>query len=73
MEKGDLPLSKLSFEQKLHLMEILWADLTQDEAVFQSPAWHKAVLKDREKAWAGGKLTVSDWEHSKKRIKKKVS
>jgi hypothetical protein len=55
MEKVDMPLSKLSFEQKLHLMEVLWADLTKDETIFQSPAWHKTVLKIVRKHWRGAK------------------
>jgi hypothetical protein len=54
-------------------METLWADLTRDEKKFKSPAWHETVLKDREEAYAAGKVTVSDWEQAKKRIKKKVS
>ena len=73
MKRVDLPLSKLSFAEKLDLMETLWADLTQDEKKLESPAWHEAVLKDRKEALATGKVTVSDWEPAKKRIKKKVS
>lgn len=73
MKRVDLPLSKLSFAQKLDLMETLWAELTRDEKKLESPAWHEAVLKDREEAFAAGKVTVSDWEQAKKRIKKKVS
>lgn len=73
MKRVDLPLSQLSFAEKLDLMETLWADLTQDEKKLESPAWHEAVLKDREEALATGKVTVSDWEPAKKRIKKKVS
>lgn len=73
MEKVDIPLSQLSFAQKLHLMETLWADLTKDEKTFKSPAWHKTILKDREKALEAGKVTVTDWEQAKKRIKRKVS
>ncbi len=73
MKKVALPLSRLSFAQKLDLMEELWADLIKDEKKMESPAWHSSVLKEREAAYAAGKLTVSDWEHAKKRIKKKVS
>lgn len=54
-------------------METLWADLTRDESKFESPAWHKTVLEDRERAFKAGKLTVSDWEQAKKRIRKRVS
>jgi putative addiction module component (TIGR02574 family) len=73
MKRVDLSLSDLSFAQKLHLMETLWADLIRDEKKLKSPDWHEAVLKDRQEAFAAGKVTVSDWEQAKKRIKKKVS
>ncbi|OGP94994.1 MAG: acyl-protein synthetase [Deltaproteobacteria bacterium RBG_16_47_11] len=73
MKLVDLSLSQLSFVQKLNLMEALWADLTRDETKLKSPAWHETVLKDREEAFAAGKVSVSDWVQVKKRIKKKVS
>lgn len=72
MRKAVLPLSRLSFAQKLDLMETLWADLIRDEKKLESPVWHGAVLKEREAAYEAGKLTVTDWEQAKKRIKKKV-
>lgn len=73
MKRVDLPLSKLSLAQKLYLMETLWADLTRDEKKLGSPAWHETILKDRGEAFAAGKVTVSDWEQAKRRIKKKIS
>ncbi len=73
MRNVELPLSKLTLAQKLHLMETLWADLTRDEKKLKSPAWHEIVLKDREEAYAAGKITASDWEQAKKRIRKKAS
>ena len=51
MKRVDLPLSELSFAQKLDLMETLWADLSRDEKKLKSPAWHETVLKDREEAF----------------------
>jgi hypothetical protein len=68
-----LPISRLSLAQKLDLMETFWADLTRGEKELESPAWHGTILKDREKALKAGKVTVSDWEQAKKRIRKKVS
>jgi len=73
MKRVDLSLSQFSFAQKLELMETLWADLARDEKQLKSPAWHETVLKDREEAFAAGKVTISDWDQAKKRIKKKVS
>jgi putative addiction module component (TIGR02574 family) len=73
MKTVDLPISKLSFVEKLKLMEKLWADLTREEKKLKSPAWHEVVLKDREAAYQAGKLILSDWQQAKKRIKKKIS
>jgi putative addiction module component (TIGR02574 family) len=73
MKRVDLTLSELSFAEKLNLMEALWADLSRDEKKLKSPTWHETVLKDREEAFMAGKVTVSDWEQAKRRIKKKVS
>lgn len=73
VKRVDLPISQLSLAQKLDLMETFWADLTRDEKKLESPAWHEAIFKEREKAFKAGKVIVSDWEQAKKRIKKKVS
>ena len=58
MEKVKLPLSELTYAQKLDLLETIWTDLAKDENRFESPDWHEAVLKDREEALAAGKLTI---------------
>jgi putative addiction module component (TIGR02574 family) len=73
VKRVDLPISRLSLAQKLDLMETLWADLARDQKRLESPAWHGAILEDREKALKAGKVTVSDWEQAKKRTRKKVS
>lgn len=72
MEPIEIPLSELSFNQKLNLMESIWDDLTKDEIKPESPSWHKEVLEDREQALASGKTIVSDWEDAKERIRKNV-
>ena len=73
MKRADLPVSRLSLGQKLDLMETLWADLPRDDTKLESPAWHKTALEDRKKAFKGGRVTASDWEQAKKRVRKKVS
>ncbi len=72
MKRTDLSIARLSLSEKLQLMEQLWADLTRDEAKLKSPSWHDTVLNDREEAYAAGKITASDWEQAKKRIRKKA-
>ena len=73
MERVELPLSKLTLAQKLDLMEAIWDDLARQEKSLESPHCHEEVLKDREKALATGKATVSDWEEAKDRIRRNVS
>jgi hypothetical protein len=72
LNRFELPITQLSFTQKLDLMETLWADMIGDEKRLESPAWHEAVLNDREAALLAGKITVSNWEEAKERIKKNV-
>ncbi|MDM8521796.1 addiction module protein [Desulfococcaceae bacterium HSG8] len=73
MEILNIPLSQLTFAQKFGLMEAIWDDLDRDEKIIESPPWHEKILKDREKALAAGKATVSDWEEAKIRIRRNVS
>lgn len=73
MNKLDFSLTQLSFSEKLDLMEVLWADMTGNDQNLESPAWHEAVLQDREAALDAGKVTVSKWEEAKERIKKNVA
>jgi hypothetical protein len=73
VNRFEVPIAQLSFTQKLDLMETLWADMVGNEKNLASPAWHEAVLNDREAALDAGKTTVSNWEEAKERIKKNVS
>lgn len=73
MNRIEVPIAQLSFTQKLDLMEMLWADMSGNEKNLGSPAWHEAILNDREAALNAGKATVSNWEGAKERIKKNVS
>lgn len=73
MENVDVVISRLTLAQKLDLMEALWADLSRDDKSFESPDWHKAVLREREEAFKAGKDTLIDWEEAKERTRKNVS
>lgn len=73
MNRIDVPIAQLSFTQKLDLMEMLWADMAGNDKYLESPAWHGAILNDREAALNSGKVTVSNWEEAKERIKKNVA
>jgi hypothetical protein len=49
-------------------MEASWADLIRDEPEFESPAWHEAVLQEREQRLRAGEETPVDWEDAKKEM-----
>ena len=68
-----LPLKKMSRDEKLRAMEALWADLSQDEDRFESPVWHAQALREAERAVKNGKAQFSDWEETKKRIRRKAA
>jgi putative addiction module component (TIGR02574 family) len=73
MNRSDFPIAQLSFAEKLDLMEMFWVDMIGNEKTLESPTWHEAVLSDRETALNAGKITASNWEEAKERIKKNVS
>ncbi len=66
-----LPLEKMSREEKLRIMEELWADLSRDESQVESPAWHGDVLRERAEAVKSGKEVFEDWEEAKRLLRKR--
>jgi len=66
-----LPLEKMTREEKLRIMEELWADLSRDESQFESPAWHGDVLRERVKEFESGKEAFLDWDEVKKQLRDK--
>jgi hypothetical protein len=65
-----LPLDKMTTSEKLSEMERLWDDLCRNPEDVPSPAWHEAVLAEREKQISEGKMSFIDLEEAKKRIRK---
>ena len=68
-----LPLDKMTTAEKLRAMEALWADLTRNEADFESPAWHEQILKEREAGVQSGQASFIDWETAKKQLRDKLA
>ncbi len=71
--EATLPLDKMSVAEKLRAMEMLWADLSRNEAQLESPAWHEDVLRDREAKIKSGKESFMDWETAKKHLRDKLT
>jgi hypothetical protein len=63
-----IPLEKMTKEEKLAAMELIWQDLTRDANAFESPAWHEEELRKTEERIAGGLETPMDFEEAKKKL-----
>lgn len=68
-----LPLDKMSIKEKIQTMETIWEDLCKKADSIPSPAWHKDILEEREKAIENGKEEFIDWSEAKKQIEDKIS
>lgn len=68
-----LPLDKMTVAEKLRAMEMLWADLSRDEAQIESPSWHGDVLRDREARVQSRAEKFMDWETAKKQLHDKLT
>lgn len=50
------------------MMEAIWVDLTQDEVLTESPAWHKDVLAETARRVKNGAEPILDWEQAKRDV-----
>ena len=64
-------LRLLPNSEKLRIIETLWADISSDEASFESPSWHADELKETEDDLAAGRVTAVDWDDAKKSLRKR--
>lgn len=63
-----LEIQQLPRQEKLRLMDLLWADLSREAADFESPGWHAAALQETADRRRRGEETVIDWEQAKARL-----
>jgi len=66
----EISLSKMSIEEKLKLMEMIWNDLLKTEKKVPSPDWHKEVLIERERNLKNGNEKFVEWKEAKKEIRR---
>ena len=59
---------QLPLQERLSVMEGLWADLSQAAAGLLVPQWQQDVLDERETQTAAGTATYIDWEVAKLEI-----
>jgi len=61
-------LNKMTTQEKLRTMELLWDDICRNVPDLSSPAWHEIILKEKEKNLIEGKDKFIDWDQAKKDI-----
>ncbi len=69
----ELNIEKMSIEEKMRAMELLWDDLCRNQADIDSPPWHENVLRARENDLKEGKDKFLDWKQAKKDIWNSIS
>ena len=50
-------------------MEMLWVELSRDEAELESPVWHADALRETAERRARGEETVLDWDLAKEKLR----
>ena len=68
-----IKIDKMSVEDKIGTMELLWNDLCQNADSLISPNWHGEILTQREKNISTGKEKYKNWENAKESIRKRIS
>ena len=68
--QNTIEIKYLSREEKLKMVDALWADLVSEEEFLESPEWHKKALQETEQRFAEGKERILDWQTAKKKLRK---
>ena len=68
-----LPLDKMSQEEKLLEMERIWQDLAGNERQIESPSWHENILKDRQAKADKAQAKFIDLAEAKIELKRRIN
>jgi hypothetical protein len=62
----------MSADEKLRLMEALWESMSREEALLESPPWHKEALLETVVRHNAGKELQIDWDAAKRELRKRA-
>jgi putative addiction module component (TIGR02574 family) len=68
-----LPLDRMTVDEKLKAIEMLWDDLCRNEKEIPVADWQRELLDERQGQIDAGEAKFSDWESAKKRIRDRTS
>jgi len=67
-----LPLSEMSVQDKLEVMNQIWEDLLKQEEEVSSPSWHQDVLIARAARVERGESQFKDFAAFKEDVQKRI-
>lgn len=71
MAIDETQIARMSRDEKLQMMEALWADLSRDEASLASPEWHEDALRETASRLDSGNELIIDWDEAKRDLRKR--
>ena len=63
-------IQRMSREEKLRAMEALWREISNEEPVPESPAWHGEALEQTQARLAARTERTLDWGDAKRRLRR---
>ena len=66
-------VAKMSQEEKLHAMDVLWSSIVSSSDAYEPPAWHEAVLHERRRRVEEGEETFVPWEEAKQQLQEEFA
>jgi len=67
-----LAIDQMSWDEKLRIMEELWASLSREEGRLESPPWHEQALKETVARYEAGQEQPIDWADAKRQLRKRA-
>ncbi len=61
-------IKKMSFIQRVHLMEQIWDTLRDEPQQIKSPLWHQDTLNERKEAYESGEVKSYTIEEIRQKI-----
>ena len=65
-------IRQMPFEEKLRLLEAVWAELSLEPDRIEVPQWRKDILDERDQAVQAERNQILEWEEAKKQIERTI-
>ena len=66
-------INNMTYEEKIHTMDMLWTSIVSSPNQFETPAWHKDVLENRCRRVQSGEEKFIPWEEAKHQLQQEFA